>query len=154
VSGRIRRLWGRREGGPPEGLVPAGEAVARARRQSAAPEPLDDARRELVARRERLTQRFALLQTDLGGAFYEMAIRDHVRLDALTRKAAELQRVDAELAAVERELLGASRQVAGECAACSTPYEEGARFCSSCGNGLAGVTLPAAVEQHVNGVEG
>ena len=39
------------------------------------------------------------MQADLGGAFYEMAIRDHVRMDVLTRKAAELQRVDAELLA-------------------------------------------------------
>ena len=44
------------------------------------------------------------MQADLGGAFYEMAIRDHVRMDVLTRKAAELQRVDAELLAVERVL--------------------------------------------------
>ncbi len=44
------------------------------------------------------------MQADLGGAFYEMAIRDHVRMDVLTRKAAELQRVDAELLAVERML--------------------------------------------------
>ena len=40
----------------------------------------------------------------LGGAFYEMAIRDHVQMDMLTRKAAELQRVDAELLALERML--------------------------------------------------
>ena len=44
------------------------------------------------------------MQADLGGAFYEMAIRDHVRMDVLTRKAAELQRVDAELLAAERLL--------------------------------------------------
>ena len=46
------------------------------------------------------------MQADLGGVFYEMAIRDHVRMDVLTRKAAELQRVDAELAQVERAARG------------------------------------------------
>ena len=59
---------------------------------------------ELVAQRDRLLEKFTIMQTDLGGAFYEMAIRDHVRMDVLTRKAAELQRVDAELLAVERML--------------------------------------------------
>jgi hypothetical protein len=58
----------------------------------------------LVAQRDRLLEKFTIMQTDLGGAFYEMAIRDHVRMDVLTRKAAELQRVDAELLAVERML--------------------------------------------------
>ena len=57
---------------------------------------------ELLAQRDRLLEKFTVMQADLGGAFYEMAIRDHVRLDVLTRKAAELQRVDAELLAVER----------------------------------------------------
>jgi hypothetical protein len=59
---------------------------------------------DLVAQRDRLLEKFTIMQTDLGGAFYEMAIRDHVRMDVLTRKAAELQRVDAELLAVERML--------------------------------------------------
>jgi hypothetical protein len=59
---------------------------------------------ELLAQRDRLLEKFTVMQADLGGAFYEMAIRDHVRMDVLTRKAAELQRVDAELLAVERLL--------------------------------------------------
>jgi len=59
---------------------------------------------ELRAERDRLLEKFTVMQTDLGGAFYEMAIRDHVRLDVLTRKAAELQRVDADLLAVDRML--------------------------------------------------
>jgi hypothetical protein len=59
---------------------------------------------DLRAQRDRLLEKFTIMQTDLGGAFYEMAIRDHVRMDVLTRKAAELQRVDAELLAVERML--------------------------------------------------
>jgi hypothetical protein len=61
-------------------------------------------RADLRAQRDRLLEKFTIMQTDLGGAFYEMAIRDHVRMDVLTGKAAELQRVDAELLAVERML--------------------------------------------------
>jgi hypothetical protein len=59
---------------------------------------------DLTAQRDRLLEKFTIMQADLGGAFYEMAIRDHVRMDVLTRKAAELQRVDAELLAAERML--------------------------------------------------
>jgi hypothetical protein len=59
---------------------------------------------DLRAQRDRLLEKFTIMQADLGGAFYEMAIRDHVRMDVLTRKAAELQRVDAELLAAERLL--------------------------------------------------
>ncbi len=66
---------------------------------------------ELAAQRDRLLEKFTVMQADLGGAFYEMAIRDHVRLDVLTRKAAELQRVDAELHAVERMLEMLSMEV-------------------------------------------
>jgi hypothetical protein len=63
-----------------------------------------EANPDLVAQRDRLLEKFTIMQADLGGAFYEMAIRDHVRLDVLTRKAAELQRIDAELLAAERML--------------------------------------------------
>lgn len=66
---------------------------------------------ELVAQRDRLLEKFTIMQADLGGAFYEMAIRDHVRMDVLTRKAAELQRVDAELLAAERLLEMLSMEV-------------------------------------------
>jgi hypothetical protein len=59
---------------------------------------------DLIVQRDRLLEKFTVMQADLGGAFYEMAIRDHVRMDVLTRKAAELQRVDAELLAAERLL--------------------------------------------------
>jgi hypothetical protein len=55
----------------------------------------------LEAQRDRLIERFALMQSELGGLFYEMAIRDHVRLDVLVAKAAALQAVDTELAEVE-----------------------------------------------------
>jgi zinc-ribbon domain len=103
-------------------------------RKSGAEQPVN---RELIAERDRLLEKFTLMQTDLGGAFYEMAIRDHVKLDVLTRKAAELQRVDIELGEIEEALEQLGAQATGECPSCGTPYEPGARFCSRCGNQLA-----------------
>jgi hypothetical protein len=75
-------------------------SIRRRREQepAAGPDP------ELVAQRERLVERFAVMQSELGGLFYEMAIRDHVRMNILIQKAAELQRVEAELAAIDREI--------------------------------------------------
>ncbi len=46
---------------------------------------------ELVKRRDELVGRFAELQWDLGGLIYEMARRDHFRLDVVVRQAAKLQ---------------------------------------------------------------
>lgn len=99
--------------------------------------PEEPVNRELIAERDRLLEKFTVMQTDLGGAFYEMAIRDHVKLDVLTRKAAELQRVDVELSQVEEALEQLGAQATGECPSCGAPYERGARFCSRCGNQLA-----------------
>jgi hypothetical protein len=59
---------------------------------------------ELVAERDRLTERFVLMQSELGGLFYEMAIRDHLQLDLLVERAAAMQRVDAELQRLEQQL--------------------------------------------------
>ena len=101
------------------------------------PRPNEPLNRELIAERDRLLEKFTVMQTDLGGAFYEMAIRDHVKLDVLTRKAAELQRVDIELGQIEEALDRLGTLAVGECARCGAPYEPGARFCSSCGNELA-----------------
>ncbi len=91
---------------------------------------------ELVAQRDRLLEKFTVMQADLGGAFYEMAIRDHVRLDVLTRKAAELQQVDAELLAVERVLELERADAAGLCPGCGAPYGHAVRFCAQCGTPL------------------
>jgi hypothetical protein len=99
-----------------------------------APKPEESA--ELVAQRDRLLEKFTVMQADLGGAFYEMAIRDHVRLDVLTRKAAELQRVDAELLAVERVLELERADAAGLCPGCGAPYGHAVRFCAQCGHAL------------------
>ena len=59
---------------------------------------------DLQERKRALEEQLAALQWDLGGLTYEMAIRDHFRLDVLVRAAAKLQEVDAELAEVERLL--------------------------------------------------
>jgi hypothetical protein len=91
---------------------------------------------ELIAQRDRLLEKFTVMQADLGGAFYEMAIRDHVRLDVLTRKAAELQRVDAELLSVERALELERSDAAGLCPGCGAPYGPAVRFCAQCGTPL------------------
>jgi len=91
---------------------------------------------ELLAQRDRLLEKFTVMQADLGGAFYEMAIRDHVRLDVLTRKAAELQQVDAELLAVERVLELERADAAGLCPGCGAPYGRAVRFCAQCGTPL------------------
>jgi hypothetical protein len=91
---------------------------------------------ELRAQRDRLLEKFTVMQADLGGAFYEMAIRDHVRMDVLTRKAAELQRVDADLLAVERMLELQRADAAGICPGCDSPYGPADRFCPQCGQPL------------------
>jgi hypothetical protein len=59
---------------------------------------------ELLAERDRLTERFALMQSELGGLFYEMAIRDHLQLDLLVERAAALQMIETELGEVQRRL--------------------------------------------------
>ncbi len=116
---------------------PAAAAAAKAPAKPAAEEaakPEESA--ELLAQRDRLLEKFTVMQADLGGAFYEMAIRDHVRLDVLTRKAAELQRVDAELLAIERVLELERADAAGLCPGCGAPYGHAVRFCAQCGHAL------------------
>jgi hypothetical protein len=91
---------------------------------------------ELRERRDRLAERFAELQWDLGGLAYEMAARDHFRLDVLVRVAARLQEVDAELAEVERLLRLDEAGAAGSCSSCGALYARGAVFCWQCGADL------------------
>jgi hypothetical protein len=118
-------------------------ASADARADEAAATRAAGRERELRAQRDRLVERFTVMQSDLGGAFYEMAIRDHVRMDVLTRKAAMLQRVDEELQQVERAIALQRTGVAGQCPACAAPFAPGAGFCSQCGS-----SLTASVEAH------
>jgi hypothetical protein len=93
---------------------------------------------ELLAQRERLIERFALMQSELGGVFYEMAIRDHVRMDVLVERAAALQRVDAELAHVEHLLADGGGALGGQCPNCGLPHARGAAFCAQCATALGG----------------
>jgi hypothetical protein len=93
---------------------------------------------ELLVERDRLTERFALQQSELGGLFYEMAIRDHVQMDVLIAKAAALQRLDAELAQLEL-LRDGSGSIGGHCPNCGATFARGAAFCSQCATSLAQV---------------
>ncbi|MDX6686384.1 MAG: hypothetical protein QOF86_2512 [Baekduia sp.] len=68
---------------------------------------------ELRRRRHELARRVAALTFDLGGLTYEMATRDHYRLDVLSRRAAELQTADAELGEIERLLAASEDGVVG-----------------------------------------
>ena len=131
-SGELLRRPSGKSGPLARKAAPALPATAKEPAKEAKPEESA----ELVAQRDRLLEKFTVMQADLGGAFYEMAIRDHVRLDVLTRKAAELQRVDAELLAVERELELQREDAAGLCPGCGAPFGHGVRFCAQCGHAL------------------
>ena len=91
---------------------------------------------ELVERRRVLQEQFAELQWNLGGVAYEMAIRDHFRLDLLVRRAAQLQQIDAELGEVERLLRLENAGAAGACPSCQALHGRGAVFCWQCGASL------------------
>jgi hypothetical protein len=91
---------------------------------------------DLARRRDELTARFAELQCDLGGLIYEMAIRDHIRVEVLVRRAAILQDVDAELGEVQRILRMEETGAAGTCASCGAPHSSGAVYCWQCGQPL------------------
>ncbi len=91
---------------------------------------------ELLAQRERLTERFALMQSELGGLFYEMAVRDHITLEVLIEKAAALQRIDIELAQLGYLLDSGDRSIGGHCPSCGLAHARGAAFCSQCASPL------------------
>lgn len=100
---------------------------------------------ELRRLRVELAERVASLTWDLGGLTYEMAIRDHYRLDVLARRAAELQQADAQLSEVERLLAGAHAGVHGACRACGAVHSRGASYCWRCGSSLLVEGRPALV---------
>jgi hypothetical protein len=91
---------------------------------------------ELVARRDQLASQLAELQWDLGGLVYEMARRDHFRLDVVVGQAAKLQEVDAELGEVERLLHLERAGAGGTCPACGALHAHGAVYCWQCGTDL------------------
>jgi hypothetical protein len=102
---------------------------------------------ELQRRRDALAEQVTELHWDLGGLAYEMAIRDHFRLDVLVRRAATLQERDAELAEVERLLRMEHDGVAGSCPSCAAPHSRGAIYCWQCGTTLMERHSSAAVAE-------
>ena len=105
---------------------------------------------ELRARRDGLAEQVAELTWDLGGLAYEMAIRDHFRLDVLVRRAAALQERDAELGEVERLLAAAEDGVAGGCRSCGAPHGRGAAYCWRCGQPLMPQATSTAVMESLS----
>jgi hypothetical protein len=89
-------------------------------------------RSELQARRDALARELTEQQWDFGGLAYEMAIRDHFRLDVLVRQAGRLQALDARLGEVEHLLRLDAGGAAGACPRCDTLYARGALYCSHC----------------------
>jgi hypothetical protein len=152
---------------PPAQADPASPPVSRppdesARLESAAPTPGDSApggvvlpagglgvsagsMSELRRRRLELAERVASLTWDLGGLAYEMAIRDHYRLDVLARKAAELQVADAELGELQRLLATAEAGVHGQCRSCGAVHSRGAAYCWHCGAPLLQEARPSVL---------
>lgn len=82
--------------------------------------------------RRRLAEQVAESTWDLGGLVYEMAVRDHFRVDVLARRAAALQQLDARLSEVER-LAADHAGIAGNCRFCGAPHGRSAEYCWSCG---------------------
>jgi len=105
---------------------------------------------DLTRRRDALAEQVTELHWDLGGLAYEMAIRDHFRLDVLVRRAALLQERDAELAEVERLLRMEQEGVAGSCPSCGAPHSRGALYCWQCGKVLM-ERVPGAVNGSSSG---
>jgi hypothetical protein len=109
------------------------------------PAPAAASLSELRSRRLQLAERVSTLTWDLGGLTYEMAVRDHYRLDVLARRAAELQQADAELGEIERLLGAADAGVHGQCRSCGAVHSRGAAYCWHCGGPLLHEARPAAV---------
>ena len=120
VARIFEAIGGRRAPAPASGLPP---------RESSPAVDLEPRRRALAARA-------AELQWDLGGLVYEMAIRDHIRVDVLVARAAVLQAVDSELAEVERVMRMDSSGAAGFCPSCQALHSRGAAYCWQCGQPL------------------
>lgn len=107
---------------------------------------------ELRRRRTELAERVAELTWDLGGLTYEMAVRDHYRLDVLARRAAELQAADAQLGEVQRLLASAEGGVHGQCRSCGAVHSRGAAFCWHCGAPLIEEARPSLLAQSEHSV--
>jgi hypothetical protein len=101
---------------------------------------------DLRSRRRVLAERVAELTWDLGGLTYEMAVRDHYRLDVLARRAAELQEADAQLSEVQRLLASADAGIHGQCRSCGAVHSRGAAYCWHCGAGLLEEARPTVLD--------
>lgn len=126
------------DGSQAQGMQPpsAGHGSISASTAPSVPPTHDGARSELQRKRDALAEQVTEMHWDLGGLTYEMAIRDHFRLDVLVRRAAALQERDAELAEVERLLRMEHDGVAGSCPSCHAPHSRGAVYCWQCGQTL------------------
>ncbi len=116
-------------------IVPPASAALAPGTPPSSPAPTPE-QSELRRRRDALAEQVTELHWDLGGLAYEMAIRDHFRLDVLVRRAALLQERDAELAELERLLRLEESASAGSCPGCGAPHSRGAAFCWQCGTTL------------------
>ena len=105
----------------------------------------------LQQRRDRLADQVRELQWDLGGLAYEMAIRDHFRLDVLVRVAAELQRLEGELGEVERLLKIEAEGATGQCGHCGAFHGRSAAYCWQCGRQLLDLRSASAESIPVSG---
>jgi chorismate mutase len=100
----------------------------------------------LEPRRRELAARVAELQWDLGGLVYEMAIRDHIRVELLIQRAAVMQALDAELGEVERLMRMEQAGAAGACRSCDALHSRGAAYCWQCGKPIVERSNPPAAE--------
>jgi hypothetical protein len=105
---------------------------------------------DLRRSRRELAERVAELTWDLGGLTYEMAVRDHYRLDVLARRAAELQEADAQLGEVQRLLASADAGIHGQCRSCGAVHSRGAAYCWHCGAGLLEEARPTVLDASVD----
>jgi hypothetical protein len=106
---------------------------------------------ELRGRRHELAERVAALTWDLGGLTYEMAIRDHYRLDVLARKAAELQEAEGQLGEVQRLLATTEAGIHGQCRSCGAVHSRGAAYCWHCGAALMAEVRPSVLPAEPSG---
>ena len=106
---------------------------------------------ELRRRRHELAERVAALTWDLGGLTYEMAIRDHYRLDVIARKAAELQEAEGQLGEVQRLLATTEAGIHGQCRSCGAVHSRGAAYCWHCGAPLMAEIRPSVLQSDAPG---
>ncbi|HTZ85100.1 MAG TPA: hypothetical protein VMB05_00400 [Solirubrobacteraceae bacterium] len=123
-------------GGPVASAPGAGQSLAAPAAPAPGATPPPNQNSELRRRRDALAEQVTELHWDLGGLTYEMAIRDHFRLDVLVRRAAVLQERDAELAELERLLRLEDGGSVGSCPTCGAPHSRGAVYCWQCGGTL------------------